>query len=95
MRAYELIYIINPATDEETTSNVVEKFKGIIEKNGGEIVKLDKWGKKKLAYLIEDCAEGYYVLCNFKGEPAVAHELDRVLKITDEVIKHLIVREEE
>ncbi|MDA8234380.1 MAG: 30S ribosomal protein S6 [Clostridia bacterium] len=94
MRAYELIYIIKPLEEEATTA-VVDKFKGLIENNGGEIVKLDKWGKRKMAYEINDFKEGFYILCNFKGEAAVAQELDRVLKITDEVIKHLIVKEEE
>jgi len=94
VRAYELVYIIKPLEDEATNA-VVDKFKTLIENNGGEIAKLDKWGKRKLAYEIAGFKEGFYVLCNFKGEAAVAQELDRVLKITDEVIKHLIVKEEE
>ena len=94
MRAYEMIYIIKPLEEEATTA-VVDKFKALIENNGGEIVKLDKWGKRKLAYEIDDFKDGFYVLCKYKGTAAVTQELDRVLKITDEVIKHLILKEEE
>lgn len=95
MRAYEMIYILNPTIEEEKTNAVIEKFKNIVENNGGEITKLDKWGKKRLAYEIAKHNDGFYVLCNYNGEPEVTHELDRVLKITDEVIKHLIIRVEE
>ena len=95
MRAYEVMYIINPELDEEQTTAVTEKFKGIIENNGGELVKLDKWGKRRLAYEINRKREGFYILMHYKGKPEIAHELDRVFKITDEVIKHLILREED
>jgi small subunit ribosomal protein S6 len=95
MNAYELMYIINPALDEEGTNAVIEKFRGLIETNGGEIVKLDKWGKRKLAYEINDFKEGYYILCHFKAGADVPKELDRVLKITEDVVKHMILRIEE
>jgi len=73
---------------------VIEKFKGIIESHGGEIKKLDKWGKRKLAYEVKDFREGYYVVLQVKAEPKLAAELDRVFKITDEVLRHMIVRQE-
>jgi len=95
MRAYELMYIINTALDEEGTNAIIEKFKGLIETNGGEITKLDKWGKRKLAYEIDDQKEGFYVLCYFNAGTDVPKELDRVLKITDGVVKHMILKEEE
>lgn len=95
MRAYELMYIINPGLGEEKTEAVIEKVKGIIEKNNGEVDKIDKWGNKKLAYEIKDFREGYYVLVYFKGEPGLTEELDRLLKITDEILKHMIIRIEE
>jgi small subunit ribosomal protein S6 len=78
--------------DEEGTNAVIEKFKTLIETNGGEIVKLDKWGKRKLAYEINDYKEGFYVLCIFKAGADVPKELDRVLKITEDVIKHMTLR---
>ncbi|MHB9093514.1 MAG: 30S ribosomal protein S6 [Eubacteriales bacterium] len=95
MRAYEVMYIVRPELDEEQNNAVIEKFKGLIENNGGEIAKLDKWGKRKLAYEIKRSREGFYVLMEFNGEANAVAELDRVFRITDEVLKHLIIREEE
>ncbi|MFA5881462.1 MAG: 30S ribosomal protein S6 [Eubacteriales bacterium] len=95
MRAYEVLYIIRPELDEEQTNNVMEKFKSLIENNGGEITKLDKWGKRKLAYEIKHSREGFYVLMEFNGGAGTSAELDRVFRITDEVLKHMILREEE
>lgn len=92
MRNYELMYIIRPDVEQETVQAVVERFQGIIE-NGGEIVKQDLMGKRRLAYEIDKHREGTYVLVNFKAEPAVVSELDRVLKIADEIIRHIIVRD--
>jgi len=94
MRAYEVMYIIKPELEEQTEA-VIEKFKSLIENNGGEITKLDKWGKRKLAYEIEHSRDGFYVLVKFNGEAATVAELDRVFRITDEVLKHIILREEE
>lgn len=95
MRNYELMYIINPELDTEATEAVVEKFDTLIANNGGEVSKTDKWGKRRLAYEIDKKKDGFYVLTHFKGEPAAVHELDRVMKITEGVLKHMIIREEE
>ncbi len=95
MRAYEVLYIVKPDLDEEQTTAVVDKFKGLVENNGGEIAKLDKWGKRKLAYEIKHSREGFYVLMEFNGEANTAAELDRVFRITDEILKHIIIREDE
>lgn len=95
MRAYEVMYIINSELDEEQTTAVMDKFKGIIENNGGELVKLDKWGKRRLAYEIKRKRDGFYVLMHLNGTPEIAHELDRIFKITDDVLKHMILRAED
>lgn len=95
MRGYEVMYIINPALEEEAVIGVIEKFKNLLETNGGEISKLDRWGKRRLAYEIDDLKEGHYVLCNFNSKPEVAHELDRVMKIADDVVRHMIIRIDE
>jgi small subunit ribosomal protein S6 len=95
MRNYETLFIIDPNLDEEAIKNLIEKFKGLIETNGGEITNLDEWGKRRLAYKVENLTEGYYVLINFKGEPAVAQDLERVFKITDGIVRYLIIRNEE
>ncbi|MBB6634053.1 30S ribosomal protein S6 [Cohnella thailandensis] len=92
MRNYELMYIIRPDVDQETVQAVVEKFQGIIV-NGGEIVKQEVLGKKRLAYEINKHRDGTYVLVQFTSDSAVVNELERVLKITDEIIRHMIVRE--
>lgn len=91
MRNYELMYVVKPDLDEEKMAAVLEKFNGIITNNGGEVVTADKWGKRRLAYEINDYREGIYILVNFKGEAATAQELDRVFKITDEVLRFMIV----
>ncbi|WP_027093527.1 30S ribosomal protein S6 [Cohnella thermotolerans] len=92
MRNYELMYIIRPDVEQETVQAVVEKFQGIIG-NGGEIVKHEVLGKRRLAYEINKHREGTYVLVQFTATSAVVNELERVLKITDEVIRHMIVRD--
>lgn len=92
MRNYELMYIIRPDVEQETVQAVVEKFQGIIG-NGGEIVKHDIMGKRRLAYEINKHREGTYVLVHFTATPDVVTELERVLKITDEVIRHIVVRD--
>lgn len=94
MRAYETIFILSPELDEENKTNLVEKFKKLITENGGEITNFDEWGKRKLAYPINKKSEGYYVLMNFNAEVNVPHELERVYKITDGVMRYLIVKTE-
>ncbi|MCL6639081.1 MAG: 30S ribosomal protein S6 [Firmicutes bacterium] len=95
MRQYEVIFILRPDLDEEKNQAVIDKFKGIVEADGGEITKLDKWGKRRLAYEVKDLREGFYVVMQVKASPAIVNELDRVFKITDEVLRHMIVKEEE
>jgi len=86
---YELMYIIDSDLGEEQTAAMVEKFKSLIEANG-TVNEHDEIGKKKLAYLINDKPEGYYVLVKFASGPEFPAELDRVLKITDGIMRSLI-----
>lgn len=95
MRDYETLYIINSTLEEEANKNVVEKFKTLIQNSGGEVTDINEWGKRKLAYTVKEMNEGYYVLMHFKAEPAVVQDLERVFKITDEVIRYLITKQEE
>lgn len=92
MRNYELLYIIRPDVEAETVQAVTEKFQGIIA-SGGEITKHDVWGKKRLAYEINKYREGTYVLVQFKAPASVVEELERVLKISDEVIRHMVTKD--
>ena len=94
MRKYEVIFIVKPL-DEEAINGVVAKFENIITTNGGNIDKIDRWGKKRLAYEIKDNTDGYYCLFYITAEPAVINEVDRVMKITDEILKHMLIKDEE
>ncbi len=94
MRKYEIIFIVKPM-EEDATNAVIEKFSKLIAANGGTIEKEDRWGKKRLAYEIKDCAEGFYCLFYTTCEPACVAEVDRVMKITDDLLKHMIVKSEE
>jgi small subunit ribosomal protein S6 len=86
---YEVLYVVDPDLGEEATTAIVEKFKALIEANG-TIDEVDVWGKRKLAYIINDKSEGYYVLVKFSSAPAFPAELDRVFKITDGIMRSLI-----
>ena len=85
---YEAMYILNPALSEEAIAALVAKFKGVVEANG-TVTEVDEWGKRRLAYPINDLAEGYYVLMNFESKPEFPAELERVMKITDGVMRCL------
>ena len=91
---YELMFIIDALLEEEMITTLVNKFKELIEANG-TINELDEMGKKKLAYLIDDKPEGYYVLVKFTSKPDFPAELDRVLRITDGIMRSLITVIEE
>jgi len=86
---YEVLYIINPNLSEDDTKAIVEKFKTLIEQNG-TIDEMEEWGKRKLAYEINYLTEGYYVLVKFTSGPELPAELNRILGITDGVIRYLV-----
>ena len=87
---YEVVYILNPNLGEEATAAMVEKFKTLVEQNG-TLAEVDEWGKRRLAYPINDLMEGYYVLMTFNAAAAIPAELDRIFRITDGVMRSLIV----
>ena len=91
---YEVMYIINPNLSEEETAAVVEKFKTLVEQNG-TLDEMEEMGKRKLAYEINYLSEGYYVLIKFTSAPEFPAELDRILGITDGVIRSLITKRPE
>ena len=90
---YETILIFNCALGEEAVSALVEKFKTLIAENA-TVEKIEEWGKRRLAYPIEDENEGYYVLWHFESKPDFPTELNRVLEITEGVLRSLVVRNE-
>ena len=92
MVKYESIFVFSvEGKTEEDVQALVAKFKALIEKNG-TVESVDEWGKRKLAYLINDEAEGYYVLYNFESEPTFPAELERIAGITDGVLRSIVVR---
>lgn len=94
MRKYETIFILHPSLDEEAVKANIEKFQGVIVNGGGKVENVDFWGKRKLAYEINKVNEGYYTLVNFEANPELPKELDRVFRITDGVIRHIVVKQE-
>ena len=87
---YEVVYIIDPMLSEEQTAALVEKFKTLAEQNGSA-VEVEEWGKRKLAYAIDYKTEGYYVLMSFTSGPEFPKELDRILGITEGIMRSMIV----
>ena len=95
MKAYELLYIIRPDLDEEATTALVDRLSGLVATNGGDNLTVEKWGKRRLAYEIEDYKDGQYILMNFEGEGRTSQEIERVMKISEDVIRFLTVRKED
>ena len=91
---YEVLYIINPNLAEDETAALVEKFKAMVEAEG-TLTEVNEWGKRRLAYPINDLNEGHYVLMTFTSAPELPAELDRVLKITEGVIRSMIICKDE
>lgn len=86
---YELMLVLNTKQDEDKIKELVEKFKALIETEG-TVSEINTWGKRKLAYEINDETEGYYVLYTFEAKPELPKELERVLKITDGILRSLV-----
>ena len=91
---YEVVFIIDPAQGEEGVAALTEKFKTLVEQNSSAM-EVEEWGKRKLAYAINYITEGYYVLISFTSAPEFPKELDRILRITDDVIRSMIVCKDE
>ena len=95
MKAYELLLMLNPSLDEEARAVVLDKIQGVITAGGGVVDTVDSWGKRKLAYEIDKLTEGEYTLVDFHIAPAAIAELDRVLRITDPVVRFMLVHRED
>ena len=91
MNKYESVIIINPNVDEAGVKALEDKFTGLINENG-KVEKVDSMGKRKLAYEIKKFAEGTYLVFNFESKPEAIKELERVYRITDDVIKFIVVK---
>ena len=92
MNKYEVVYIIDPAVEDEARKALINRFNELITGNGGSVDKVEEWGKKRLAYAIDYKTEGYYVLVNFQAEAELPKELERNLQISDSVIRYQVIR---
>lgn len=93
MRDFEVMFILRPEEDE-VINPIIEKYEELITKNGGNVQSIDKWGKKRLAYTIDDFDTGYYVLITFSASNPCVREVDRIMKISDDVLRHMIISKE-
>ena len=93
MNKYEVMVIVKPA-EEEVTNATIEKVEALIARVGGTVEKVDRWGKRRLAYPVKKFTDGFFTLVNFEVAPAEIKEIDRVLKINDEILRHMIVKHE-
>ena len=94
MNKYETVFIINPSVEEEGVKELTQKFSDLINSDG-KVESVEEMGKRKLAYEIKKNSEGIYMLINFEANPTLIKELERVYRITDEVIKFIVVRKDE
>ncbi|NLM97671.1 MAG: 30S ribosomal protein S6 [Halanaerobiaceae bacterium] len=95
VRLYETVFILKPDLEEEAREGIIERIKDLITSNQGEIVEVETWGNKKLAYEIKNYNNGFYTLISFKGNKVVLSELERNYRIIDEVIRSLIIKVED
>ncbi|ERG65676.1 MULTISPECIES: 30S ribosomal protein S6 [Exiguobacterium] len=94
MRKYELLYIIRPSVDEEAKKALIERFNNVITENGGTVDKTTDMGKRRLAYEINKMREGHYVLLNITAEPKAIQETERLMKISDDVVRQMTTKDE-
>ena len=92
MRSYEMIFIVRPDIEADDLDGVISDVGGLVKRNDGEVTKVEPWGLHRLAYPIKKQQEGRYVLMNFDLEPSNMAELERVLRLNEAVIRHLVIR---
>ena len=91
MREYEVMLILPAEADEQVVSTATDRITKVISTDGGEVGTIDRWGRRRFAFEIDHQNEGYYAVANFTADPAVQPELDRVLNLADEVIRHKVI----
>lgn len=95
MNQYEVMYVIDTALEEQARSELINRFSNLVAQNGGTVDRVDEWGKRRLAYAINYKTEGYYVLMSFTSGPEFPKELDRILGITEGIMRSMIVCKDE
>ena len=94
MNSYEVLYIIKPDVEDEARAALIERFAQIVKEDGGEVENIYEWGKRKIAYDIEYISEGYYVLMNFKTKADLPAELERNMKISEFVMRFMVLKKD-
>lgn len=92
MNKYEVLYIIDASADDAAKEAAIEKYSNLVTANGGEVESIDKWGIKKFAYEMNFKSEGYYVLMNFSANADLPAEMERQMRISDNIIRYLVIR---
>lgn len=95
MRKYETMFIIRPGLDEETTKAVIEKFLNLLKERDSEIESVEEWGMRRLAYEVNKLREGYYVLIHFIAKPDTVAELERVFRISNDILRYITISNSE
>ncbi|APH07189.1 30S ribosomal protein S6 [Bacillus weihaiensis] len=95
MRKYEVMYIIRPNIEDEAKKALVERFNNVLSTNGAEVTEAKEWGKRRLAYEINDFRDGYYMLLQVNSEAAAVQEFDRLAKISEDIIRHIVIKKED
>ena len=94
MNQYEVMYVIDAALEDSARNELIGRFNELVAKNGGEVERVDEWGKRRLAYAINYKTEGYYVLMYIKAPADLPRELERNLQIAEQVLRYLVIRYE-
>ena len=94
MNQYEVMYVIDPTLEDSARTELINRFSDLVKKNGGEVDRVDEWGKRRLAYAIQYKTEGYYVLMYIKAPAELPREIERNMQISDSVLRYLTVRYE-
>ena len=94
MNQYEVMYVIDAALEDSARIELIDRFSDLVKKNGGEIDRVDEWGKRRLAYAINYKTEGYYVLMYIKAPSELPKELERNFQINDKILRSLVIRYE-
>jgi len=95
MNQYEVMYVIDAALEDSARNELINRFSELVQKNGGEVERVDEWGKRRLAYAINYKTEGYYVLMSFTCAPEVPKELERNFKNDEAILRYLVTRKGE
>ena len=92
MNQYEVMYVIDTALEEQARTDLINRFSGLVEANGGQVDRVDEWGKRRLAYAINYKTEGYYVLMYIAAPAALPRELERNFQINESVLRYMVIR---